>query len=91
MRAGTSGTSHNFGSDQHLAHAARHVRAPEFYDVVTGLWDSWADDAFVRDVDAGVYFDPDKLHFLDHKGAHLSVRGPIGSRPSILNGSTRWR
>ncbi|AHE52194.1 hypothetical protein NX02_02165 [Sphingomonas sanxanigenens DSM 19645 = NX02] len=50
--------------------------------MVTGLWDSWADDAFVRDVDAGIYFDPDKLHVLDHKGPHLSVRGPLNiARP----------
>src|SRR3546814_2482603 len=56
-----SETSHNFGSDQHLAHGTRYERAREFYDVVTGLWDSWADDAFVRDVEAGIYFDPDKL------------------------------
>src|SRR3546814_3122808 len=46
------------------------------------LWDSWADDAFVRDVEAGIYFDPDKLHVLDHKGPHLSVRGPLNiARP----------
>ena len=36
------------------------ARAREFFDVVTGLWDSWADDAFVRDVEAGIYFDPAK-------------------------------
>jgi FMN-dependent oxidoreductase (nitrilotriacetate monooxygenase family) len=50
--------------------------------VVTGLWDSWADDAFVRDVESGLYFDPEKLHVLDHKGPHLSVRGPLNiARP----------
>ncbi len=58
----------NFGLDSHLDHDARYVRAREFYDVVTGLWDSFADDAFVRDVDSGLYLDPDKLHVLDHKG-----------------------
>src|SRR5262249_37494235 len=40
----------NFGREDHLEHAARYRRAREFFDVVTGLWDSWADDAFVRDV-----------------------------------------
>jgi alkanesulfonate monooxygenase len=44
---------------------------------VTGLWDSWADDAFVRDADSGVYFDPEKLHTLNHQGKYLSVRGPL--------------
>jgi FMN-dependent oxidoreductase (nitrilotriacetate monooxygenase family) len=50
--------------------------------VVTGLWDSWADDAFVRDVENGVFFDSAKMHVLDHKGEHLSVRGPLNiARP----------
>ena len=72
----------NFGREAHMEHDARYRLAREFYDVVTGLWDSWADDAFIRDVEAGVYFDPEKLHVLDHKGPHLSVRGPLNiARP----------
>jgi FMN-dependent oxidoreductase (nitrilotriacetate monooxygenase family) len=67
----------NFGLDEHMEHGERYDRAREFYDVVTGLWDSWADDAFIRDVESGLYFDPAKLHVLNHKGAHLSVRGPL--------------
>ncbi|MGF6228823.1 alkanesulfonate monooxygenase [Inquilinus ginsengisoli] len=67
----------NFGLDEHMEHGERYDRAREFYDVVTGLWDSWADDAFIRDVESGIYFDPAKLHVLDHKGPHLSVRGPL--------------
>src|SRR5262249_57450313 len=59
-----------------------YARGGGFYDVVTGLWDSWADDAFIRDADRGLYFDPDKLHVLDHKGKYLSVRGPLNiARP----------
>jgi len=72
----------NFGMDEHMEHSARYRRAREFIDVVTGLWDSWADDAFVRDVENGVFFDPDKMHVLDHKGEFLSVRGPLNiARP----------
>ncbi len=72
----------NFGLEEHVEHDERYARAREFYDVVTGLWDSWADDAFIRDVDAGLYFDPERLHVLNHKGAHLSVRGPLNiARP----------
>jgi len=72
----------NFGLEHHMEHDERYVRAREFYDVVTGLWDSWADDAFIRDVDTGVYFDPDRLHVLGHKGKYLSVRGPLNvARP----------
>lgn len=67
----------NFGLEEHLDHDQRYARAREFYDVVTGLWDSWADDAFVRDADSGVYFDPEKLHTLNHQGKYLSVRGPL--------------
>lgn len=72
----------NFGMDEHMEHGQRYRRAREFYDVVTGLWDSWADDAFIRDVENGIYFDPDKMHVLNHKGEFLSVRGPLNiARP----------
>jgi FMN-dependent oxidoreductase (nitrilotriacetate monooxygenase family) len=72
----------NFGLTEHMDHAERYRRAREFVDVVTGLWDSWADDAFIRDVESGVFFDPDRLHVLAHKGEHLSVRGPLNiARP----------
>src|SRR3982075_4082034 len=72
----------NFGLDDHMEHAERYKRAREFYDVVTGLWDSFADDAFVRDVEAGLYFDPARMHVLNHKGKYLSVRGPLNiARP----------
>ncbi|MDB5829909.1 MAG: class flavin-dependent oxidoreductase [Variovorax sp.] len=67
----------NFGREDHMAHDERYARAREFYDVVTGLWDSWADDAFIRDAESGLYFDPAKLHTLDHKGTYLSVKGPL--------------
>ena len=50
--------------------------------MVTGLWDSFADDAFIRDVNSGVFFDPEKMHILGHKGDYLSVRGPLNiARP----------
>ena len=67
----------NFGLDADVEHGERYKRGREFYDVVTGLWDSWADDAFVRDVESGTYFDPEKMHVLNHKGEHFSVRGPL--------------
>src|SRR5690348_16756468 len=72
----------NFGLTEHMEHGERYRRAREFFDVVTGLWDSWDDDAFIRDVENGVYFDPERLHVLDHKGEFLSVRGPLNiARP----------
>lgn len=72
----------NFGLEEDLDHDERYARAREFYDVVTGLWDSFADDAFIRDVESGIYFDPSKLHVLNHKGTYLSIRGPLNiARP----------
>jgi FMN-dependent oxidoreductase (nitrilotriacetate monooxygenase family) len=65
-----------------VEHSERYKRAREFYDVVTGLWDSFADDAFIRDQESGIYFDPEKLHVLNHKGAELKVKGPLNiARP----------
>jgi FMN-dependent oxidoreductase (nitrilotriacetate monooxygenase family) len=72
----------NFGLDDHVEHDERYRRALEFHEVVTGLWDSFADDAWQRDQQSGVFFDPDKMHVLNHKGEHLSVRGPLNiARP----------
>jgi len=72
----------NFSHEQHVDHALRYERAQEFYDVVTGLWDSWEDDAIIRDRATGRYIDPRKLHVLNHKGKHFSVRGPLNiARP----------
>jgi FMN-dependent oxidoreductase (nitrilotriacetate monooxygenase family) len=72
----------NFGLEDHVEHGERYKRGREFVDVVTGLWDSWADDAFIRDVESGIYFDPEKMHVLNHKGSHFSVRGPLNvARP----------
>ena len=72
----------NFGLTEHMEHGERYRRAREFFDVVTGLWDSWAEDAFIRDVESGIYFDPERMHVLDYKGEFLSVRGPLNiARP----------
>jgi alkanesulfonate monooxygenase len=72
----------NFGMTEHVEHDERYRRAHEFFDVVTGLWDSWADDAWLRDQDSGLFFDEPRLHVLDHHGEHLNVRGPLNiARP----------
>ena len=72
----------NFGLENDVDHDERYRRAREFHQVVTGLWDSWADDAWLRDQQSGIFFDPAKLHVLAHKGEHLSVRGPLNiARP----------
>jgi FMN-dependent oxidoreductase (nitrilotriacetate monooxygenase family) len=72
----------NFGREQHFEHGERYDRAIEFVDVVKGLWDSWDDDAFLRDRQTARYFDPAKIHVLNHRGENFSVRGPLNvARP----------
>ncbi|MBU6419231.1 MAG: LLM class flavin-dependent oxidoreductase [Proteobacteria bacterium] len=72
----------NFGADDQMEHDERYRRAREFYDAVTGLWDSFADDAWIRDQESGVFFDPEKMHPLGHEGKYFSVRGPLNiARP----------
>ncbi len=71
------GSAANFGKAEHLAHDTRYRLAEEYLDVVKGLWDSWEDDALVRDKASGQFLDPEKLHELNHKGEFLSVKGPL--------------
>jgi alkanesulfonate monooxygenase SsuD/methylene tetrahydromethanopterin reductase-like flavin-dependent oxidoreductase (luciferase family) len=52
-------------------------RGNEYVDVVTALWDSFEEDAFLYDKAEGRFFDPSKMHVAHHKGAHFSVRGPL--------------
>src|SRR5258708_4274269 len=82
VTSATEAEALNFNREHHMEHALRYERAREFLQVVTGLWDSWEDDAFVRDKASGVAFDPAALHVLHHKGKHFSVRGPLNvARP----------
>lgn len=74
--------AYNFGRAEHFEHGERYDRALEFTDVVFGLWDSWDDDAFLRDRASARYFHPEKLHYLHHRGENFSVRGPLNvARP----------
>ncbi|MFM1652124.1 LLM class flavin-dependent oxidoreductase [Brevibacillus sp. B_LB10_24] len=75
-------TALNFSQEAHPEHSLRYKRAEEFVEVVKGLWDSWEEDAFVRDKASGVYFDPHKWHELHHKGEFFSVRGPLDTARS---------
>lgn len=72
-----SGSANNYSKAEHPPHEKRYRIAQEHVDVVKGLWDSWEDDAFVRDKQSGVFFDPGKLHALNHKGEFFSVQGPL--------------
>ncbi|MBL6937031.1 MAG: LLM class flavin-dependent oxidoreductase [Alphaproteobacteria bacterium] len=72
------GSGRNYGK-AHPDHALRYEIANEYLDVVKGLWDSWDDDAFIRNKQSGQFFDPSKLHRLNHKGRFFSVEGPLNA------------
>jgi alkanesulfonate monooxygenase len=69
--------AYNFGRDEHYEHDFRYERAREFVEICRGLWDSWDDDAFIRDRASGIFSDVSKLHRLDHRGEEFRVRGPL--------------
>ncbi|MCV7410690.1 monooxygenase [Mycobacterium florentinum] len=87
----------NFGVNAHLGHDERYDRADEFMDVVTGLWDTWEDDAILHDRASGHYADPGKVHELGHVGQYFSVRGPLTvprtpqGRPVIIQAGSSGR
>ncbi|BDG82193.1 putative monooxygenase YxeK [Bacillus subtilis] len=70
-------TALNFSGEKHLEHHLRYQRAEEFVEAVKGLWDSWEEDAFIRNKETGEFFDKEKMHELNHKGEYFSVRGPL--------------
>jgi FMN-dependent oxidoreductase (nitrilotriacetate monooxygenase family) len=75
-------SARNFGRDDRPAHTERYERAAEFVDVSVRLWDSWEDDAEIRDVATGRFVDRDKLHYIDFEGRWFKVKGPsITPRP----------
>ena len=71
------GSALNYGKAEHPHHALRYEIAEEHVQVVKGLWDSWEDDPFVGDKERGVFFHPDKMHALHHRGKHFTVQGPL--------------
>lgn len=67
----------NFGTAELPNHDDRYERAEEFVDIVTRLWDSWEDDALIGDKTTGRFADASRVHAINHRGAHYTVRGPI--------------
>ena len=58
------------------------TEAADYVEVLRRLWDSWEDDAEIRDVATGRFIDRDKLHYIDFEGRWFSVKGPsITPRP----------
>lgn len=79
VTSGTDYEAQNFNQEKQLPHKERYERAKEYVDVVRGLWDSWDEDAYLFDQQSGNFFDPDKLHFLNHQGKYYFVSGPLQS------------
>jgi FMN-dependent oxidoreductase (nitrilotriacetate monooxygenase family) len=67
----------NFGCDEQLSRERRYDRADEFMEVVCALWDSWRDDALVRDRATPLFADPNRVRRIDHDGEWFKVRGPL--------------
>ena len=67
----------NFNQSEHAAREDRYARAEECVEVVKGLWDSWAEDAFPQNKATGKYIDATKVRELNHKGAFFQVKGPL--------------
>lgn len=67
----------NFGHEKLPPHALRYERASEFVDVVQKLWDTWEDNAFIRDRARGLMFQPAGQHPIDHEGKFFKVQGAL--------------
>ncbi|OZD11074.1 LLM class flavin-dependent oxidoreductase [Rhodococcus sp. 06-156-3C] len=76
------GTAGNFSRTKHGDYATRYRRARESVDVVTGLWQSYEEDAFSTDKTAERFLDPSKQHALNHVGEFFSVTGPLNIQRS---------
>ena len=71
------GSADNFNKGSHPDHSLRYEIAAEYVEAVQGLWDSWEDDAFVRNRETGQFYDQDKVHTLNYEGRYFSVKGPL--------------
>lgn len=67
----------NHGRDPHRDNEHRYDQATEFVDALRLLWDSWEDDAFLRNRGSGELIDPARLHRTDFAGEHVRVAGPL--------------
>ncbi|QJD85976.1 LLM class flavin-dependent oxidoreductase [Cohnella herbarum] len=72
----------NFSREKHWDNAKRYDYADEFVGIVQRLWDSWEDDAFIRNKETGQFIDESKVHAINHVGEQFSVEGPLNvARP----------
>jgi FMN-dependent oxidoreductase (nitrilotriacetate monooxygenase family) len=67
----------------HLTRADQYPMNKEFMEIVIGLWDTYEDDAFIRDKELGIYLNPGKMHTLNYRGNYFSVDGPLNLSRSV--------
>lgn len=76
------GSAGNYNKGNHPEHDLRYDMAGEYLEVTQGLWDSWEDDAFVRNRDTGEFYDKNKVHPINHEGEFFNVKGPLNIQRS---------
>ena len=67
----------------HLTREDQYPMQKEFMEILLGLWDTYEDDAFIRDKENGVFFNPHKMHTLNYRGEYFSVDGPLNISRSV--------
>ncbi|WP_434400591.1 NtaA/DmoA family FMN-dependent monooxygenase [Planococcus sp. 11815] len=98
-RAGWNAVTSNLGglanySRTHLSKSDLYPMKQEFLEIVEGLWDSYEDDAFIRNKATGEFYDPRKMYALNYRGNNFSVDGPLNisrsrqGRPVISQAGT---
>ena len=90
MTSAGDDTAHNFNLDTQPAHAYRYARAREHVEMVKALWDSWEDDAFIRDKASGRFFDTGKVHDIDHQRRAFQGQGAAQRRRARRRAIRSW-
>lgn len=67
----------------HLGKADQYPMNKEFMEIVLGLWDTYEDDAFIRDKENGIFLNPRKMHTINYHGKYFSVEGPLNISRSV--------
>ncbi|EHQ28922.1 LLM class flavin-dependent oxidoreductase [Mucilaginibacter paludis] len=83
VTSATDFEARNFALDNQRDHSLRYRRAAEYAKIVKGLWDSFEDDAFTFNKESAQFYQPDKLHELNYRGEHFTVKGPLHIRRPV--------
>lgn len=67
----------------HLGREDQYPMQKEFFEILLGLWDTYEDDAFIRNKERGIYLNPGKMHTVNYRGKYFSVDGPLNISRSV--------